>query len=92
MESLQIICNYLNQDWSKKFVEHLGCTIEEVMNSGTKQTCKLLVVSPDVNKSRKSSSMQQEEARNSFMANKKAVIASTRTAGNKRLAGHEINW
>ena len=86
MQSLQIICNYLNQDWSKKFVEHLGCTMEEVTNSGTKQTRKSSVVSPEVDKSRKSISMQQEEARNTVTANKKKVIASTRTVGNKRLA------
>lgn len=86
MESLQIICNYLNQDWSKKFIDHLGCTVEEVTSSGTKQTRKSSVVSPDVDKTGKSSSMQEEEARDSITATKKTVIASTRTAGNKRLA------
>ena len=86
MDSLQIICNYLNEGWSKKFMEHLGHAIEEVTTSGIKQSRNSSVVSPDIGKNGRNNFEQEEEAKNSIAANKNAVSASSRTVGNKRLA------
>jgi hypothetical protein len=51
VESLQIVCNYLNDSWSKLFVEHVGGTWEEVTRSAKEvlrnTTNTKVVVSPD---------------------------------------------
>ncbi len=85
MESFQIICNYLNKDWSTKFMEHMRVTMEEVTSSGTKQTCTPSVISPDSDKVRNFNASQENENKRPSSV-KKPLAVSSRTMGNKRLA------
>ena len=87
MESFQIICNYLNQTWSKKFTEHLGCTMEQVTNSTTKKK-DVAGISNESNIGAEHVNTEDDmngSSAKKAAANKKA-IADARTMGNKRLA------
>ena len=86
MESFQIICNYLNHEWSKKFMEHMGVSMEEVTSSGTKQTRTSSVVSPDIQAGKYPAKNQENENKKASSANQKKLAALSRTVGNKRLA------
>lgn len=87
VESLQIICNYLDQMWSKKFVEHVGFTLEEITSTKTAKK------SSDVSKhnttcgkgSYGDDKTTGSSPKNVTPPNKKAVSIA-RTVGNKRLA------
>lgn len=85
--SFQIICNYLNETWSKKFIEYLGYTIEQVTSS-TKTMRKSSIVSNDNNMGDEGT-VKEDNMKGSYTkkstANQKAMAAS-RTVGNKRLA------
>ena len=59
----------------------MGVTIEEVTSSGTKQQTRT-VVSPEIT----NCNVNQENENKKTLTNQKAVVASGRTAGNKRLA------
>ncbi len=85
MESFQIICNYLNHDWSKKFMEHMGVSMEELTTSGTKQTRSSSVVSPDI-QAGKYQANQENKNKKTSSANQKKLATLSRTVGNKRLA------
>lgn len=88
MESFQIICNYLNETWSKKFIEHVGYTMEEVTNSAKTTRKSSSIVSNDNGMGSKGT--VEEDSTNESLAKKEAAnkktIAAARTVGNKRLA------
>lgn len=84
-ESIQIMCNYLNQDWSKKFIEYLGCTMEVI--STTNPTNKAAGVSNNVVSNAVIQQNIDDDISSKKIAEaKKKTIAETRTMGNKRLA------
>eukprot|EP00532_Pseudo-nitzschia_australis_P000988 CAMPEP_0168203696 /NCGR_PEP_ID=MMETSP0139_2-20121125/24992_1 /TAXON_ID=44445 /ORGANISM="Pseudo-nitzschia australis, Strain 10249 10 AB" /LENGTH=293 /DNA_ID=CAMNT_0008129565 /DNA_START=8 /DNA_END=887 /DNA_ORIENTATION=- len=88
IESLQIVCNYLNQTWSKKFVEHMGYTMEEVSNSAKSQTNAAHDLASERNPA--FPAVLNEDDLNGTSAKKTAAIQkdreAARTVGNKRLA------
>jgi hypothetical protein len=88
MESFQIICNYLNETWSKKFIEHVGSTMEQVTNSAKTTRKSSSIVSNDNGMDSKGT--VEEDSTNESLAKKaaanKKTIAAARTVGNKRLA------
>jgi hypothetical protein len=85
-ESIQIICNYLNQDWSKKFIEHLGCTME-VISTTTKTTNKAAAGDSNyVSNAVIQQNIDDDISSKKIAEAKKKAIAETRTMGNKRLA------
>jgi len=87
IESLQIICNYLNQSWSKKFVEHIGYAMDEITN-----TTKPKATTREISNESKGSTpaVLTEDDLNGSSAKKAAANRNereaARTTGNKRLA------
>eukprot|EP00536_Pseudo-nitzschia_multiseries_P003359 jgi/Psemu1/185621/e_gw1.51.54.1 len=86
-ESLQIICNYLNDSWSKKFVEHVGYTMDQVTNT----TKSKMTASENSNDSKRAApAVLTEDDLTGSSANKAAASKkdreAARTSGNKRLA------
>jgi hypothetical protein len=88
IESFQIICNYLNETWSKKFIEHLGYTMEQVTNSAKTTRKSSSIVSNDIGTGSKGTI--EEDSTNESLTKKAAAnqktISAARTVGNKRLA------
>lgn len=87
IESFQIICNYLDENWSKKLVQHLGYTMEQV-TSGTKTIRNSSIISNN-DDSRENCIFKEDDTNRSIIkktaASDKATTAA-RTVGNKRLA------
>jgi len=86
IESFQIVCNYLNETWSKKFIEHLGYTSEQIMSS-TKTKRKSSVVSNasdtgDIDNVKEDNIKEFPTTKTD--PNQKTMVAA-RTVGNKRL-------
>jgi len=81
-ESIQIVCNYLNQGWANKFITHLKCTTEVLSTSKTAN--KAAGVS-NINYVGIQHNIDNDfSSKKSETANQKPIM-SARTSGNKRL-------
>lgn len=81
-ESIQIICNYLNQGWSNKFITHLKCTTEVLSTSKTVN--KAAGVS-NINNSGIQHNIDNDMSSKKLETTNQKPIVSARTSGNKRL-------
>ncbi|VEU44975.1 unnamed protein product [Pseudo-nitzschia multistriata] len=87
IESLQIICNYLNEAWSKAFVQHMGYTMEQIADNA-KAKSNPQTISNDRNPI--APAVLTEDDLNATSSKKAAAAQkdrkAARTVGNKRLA------
>jgi hypothetical protein len=93
LQSIQIVCNYLSDAWSEKFVEYVGVTMDQVQDKVKKAPGNRDTAAPSTTTVANGYSIQRVVETENAEATKAAKVAadkkameSYRTPGNKRLA------
>lgn len=83
VECLQIVCNYLNDEWSRAFVDHLGLTVPLSTEPPNGKNGNQTAVSPDRPSTQDGSG---DTSLSSSSLSTKKTAQTAQSAGNKQLA------
>ena len=87
IESIQVVCNYLNETWSKKLIEHFGYTVEQIKSCRkTDRKSFSFHIDSDARSKDAGKKDNTEYLRTKKAAANQMAISAARTIGNKRLA------